>query len=225
MQALLRLEGVLEHMRGARHRSRDIAAAQVIIERDIGAATALEMFQIGESTRRPQHVMDQNVRLHGCDFVKHRRQLFILGRYQLRGLFGDMRITCQYGGDRLADKANFVEGKYRLIVKRRPVIGLRNERLYVFPGEDAIDARHGASCFGIDAANAPVRDGCARELAVQHAGQAQIMRVVGAPGDLGMNFEPRDVASDLIHGRTCCVSCANARRTARPTYTRNNSRL
>jgi len=48
MQALLRLERVLDHARGARQRGLDVTAPQVIVERDVGIGTALEMFQIGE---------------------------------------------------------------------------------------------------------------------------------------------------------------------------------
>ncbi len=77
MQALLGLEGVLEHMRGAGHRLVDIAAAQVIIERDVGAAAAFEMFQIGKSAGRAQHVVHQNIRRHRLDLVIDRRKFFI----------------------------------------------------------------------------------------------------------------------------------------------------
>ena len=140
MQALLRLERVFEHMIGFGHGGIGIAAPQMIIERDIGAAAALEMFQIGESAGRLEHVVDQDVGLHGLDFVIDRRQFLVFGGDQLHRLFGDMRIACQHHRDRLADMAHFVERQNRLIVESRAVIRLGDKLLDIGAGDDAIDA-------------------------------------------------------------------------------------
>ena len=101
----------------------------MIIERDIGAAAALEMLQVGEGAGRLEHVVDQDIGLHGLDFVIDRRQFLVFGGDQLHRLFGDMRIAGQHHRDRLADMAHFVERQDRLIVKGRAVVGFRDELL------------------------------------------------------------------------------------------------
>ena len=194
MQALLRLERVLEHVIGLGHGGLGIAAPQMIIERDIGAAAALEMFQVGEGAGRLEHVMHQNVGLHGLDFVIDRRQFLIFGGDQLHCLFGDMRIARQHDRDRLADMAHFVERQNRLIVKGRAVIGLGDQLLDVGAGDDAIDAGKLFGRLRVDADDAPMRHRRAEHFAVEHARQAQMMRVVGAAGDFGADFEAGNIA-------------------------------
>ena len=67
----------------------------------------------------------------------------------------------------------------------------------------------------VDADDAPMRHGAAEHFAMQHARQAQMMRVVGAAGDLGADFKAGNVSADLVHHATCRVSWPSARRTAR----------
>ena len=157
MQALLRLEGVLDHVRRARHRRVDVAPPQVIIERDIGVGAALEVLQIGESAGGFQHVVDDDVRLHRRDFVIDRRQFVVFDLDQLRGALGDMRIARQHGRDRLADMVHLVERQDRLIVKRRTVIGLANQLADILAGDDAMHAGDGSRGARVDAADAAVR--------------------------------------------------------------------
>ena len=44
----------------------------------------------------------------------------------------------------------------------------------------------------VDLADAAVRDGAAEDFSVQHARQAEIVRVFGAAGDLGAGLKPRE---------------------------------
>jgi hypothetical protein len=67
----------------------------------------------------------------------------------------------------------------------------------------------------IDAADAPVRHGRAKDLAVNHAGQAQVMGILGAAGHLGARFEARNSSPDLIHRRTYRALSSKAWRMAR----------
>ena len=127
MQALLRLERVLEHVVGAREGGVDVAAPQMIIERDVGAGLALEMLQIGERAGRLEHVVHDDVGLDRLDLVVDRRQLLVFGVDQLHRLLGDVRILGQHHGDRLADMAHLVEREDRLVVEGRAVIGLGDD--------------------------------------------------------------------------------------------------
>ena len=206
MQALLRLERVLEHAIGFGQGGVGVTAPQVIIESDIGAAAALEMLQIGESAGRLEHIVDQDVGLHGLDFVVDSGQFLIFGRDQLHRLFGNMRIAGQHHGDRLAHMAHFAERQNRLIVKGRSVIRLRDKLLNIGASDDAM---HAGKLFGrrrIDADDTSMRHRRAEHLAVEHVGQAQMMRVIGAAGDFGADFKTGNIASDLVHHATSRVS-------------------
>src|SRR5262249_59858896 len=105
--------------------------------------------------------------------------------------------------------------------------------------DDAVDARDLLGRAGVDRLDAVVRDGAAEDLRVQHAGQAQIVGVLGAPRDLVARLETRQRAADLAadraalnrRGRHQCApfparaDSLRAWRTARPTCTRISSRL
>ena len=85
-------EAVLENMVGAGKGGFDVAAPQLIIERDIGVAATLEMLEIGESAGWPQNIVDESVGLHRLDFVIDRRQFLVFGEISAR-LLGNMRIA------------------------------------------------------------------------------------------------------------------------------------
>ena len=144
--------------------------------------------------------MHQRIRLHRRQFVVDGRQLLILGRNQLRRLLRDMRIARQNRGHRLADIADFVESEDRLIVKGRPVIGLRNELADILAGDDAMHAGERPRRGGIDAPDHPMRHGRAEHFAVKHARQAHVVRVFGTAAHLGARFKPRQLSADLLHG-------------------------
>jgi hypothetical protein len=120
---------------------------------------------------------------------------------QLRGALGDMRVAGQHHGDRLADMAHLVQRQDGLIVKRRAVIRFGDNFSNILAGDDAMDAGDFPRCAGINVADAAVRHRRPRDFAVEHAGQAQIVHVVGAAGDLGAHFEARNLSPDLLHRR------------------------
>ena len=205
MQALLGLERVFDYAIGAGESLINVAAPQMIVERDIGSLAAFKVFQIGERPGRPQHVVHQRVGRHGGDLVINRGQLLIVRRDQLRGLLGHMRIARQDRRDRFADVAHFVERQDRLIVERGTIVRLGNELADVFAGDDAMHAGKRPRRLRVDAANAPVRHRRAKNLAVEHAGQAQVMRIFRAATDLGAHLKARHVPADLIHGRSSVI--------------------
>ncbi len=209
---LLRLEDVLEHVVGFVEAPRGVAVSELIIERDIGVSATREMLQIGEGARGPQNVMDdRGFGLRRLDFVEHGRQLFVVGAYRLHGALGDVGIVREHDGDRLADIANFFQRQDRLVVKGGAVIRVGNEFLDVVAGDDGEDAVLGACRVGVDRADAAVRNGRAENLAGEHAGNAQIMDVLGAARHLCARFQSRYRPANLLHG----ARFPNASRTAR----------
>ena len=118
----------------------DVAAPQMKVERDVGAALALEVLEVGKRPGRLQHVVDDGLRGHRLDLVEHRRQLVIFRVDQLHRRVGDVRIGREHDRDRLADMAHLVDGEDRLVVEGRPVIGLGDDGLDVVGGDDALDA-------------------------------------------------------------------------------------
>jgi len=135
----------------------DVAAPQLEVERDIGVGAALEVFQIGKRAGGFERVVDDDVRRHRRDLVVDRRQFVVFDLDQLRGVFGDVRIARQHGGDRLADMVHLVERQDRLIVKRRTVIGLRDQLADILAGDDAMHAGDGLCGARVDGADAAVR--------------------------------------------------------------------
>ena len=104
VQYFLGAERMLEHIRRRRESLVDIAAPQLEIERDVGPFAALEVLEVGESTRWPQFIVHQRL-VFGClDLVENRRQLIVVRHDLLRGLIGDMRIAGKYNGDRFANE-------------------------------------------------------------------------------------------------------------------------
>ena len=64
-------------------------------------------------------------------------------------------------------------------------------------GHDAMDARKFFRCAGVDRLDAAVRDGAAKDFAMQHARQAHGVGIFGATGDLVARLEARQRAADL----------------------------
>ena len=197
MQAFLGAEFVLEDVGGFGKRLVDVAAAQFGIEREVGVFLALEMFEVGEAAGGLQFIVHIGRRRHRLDFVVDRRQLLIFGDDRVRRGFRDMGIGGEHDGDRLADEAHFVDGQDRLVVERRPVIGIGDDLADVIRGDDAENAGDFLRRGRVDRLDAAVRHGGTKNLAVQHAGQPHQMGVFGAAGDLLAAFEARHRAADL----------------------------
>ena len=201
MQHLLGAERVLEHVRGLGKALLDVAAPQLEVERHVGVLAAGEVLEVGERAGGLELVVHVDLGVERLDLVVDRRQLLVLGGDLLHGLLGDVRIGREHHRDRLADEPHLLVGEDRLVVERRAVIRVRDHGLDVVDGDDAVDAGHLLRRAGVDRLDAAVRDRAAEDLGVQHAGQAQIVGVLGAPRDLVARFEPRQRAADLAADR------------------------
>ncbi len=197
VQALLRAEFVLEHVRRVRKGLVDVAEPQLSVQREVGVLQPLEMLEVGKRAGRLEFVVHIDRRGHRLDFVVDSRQLFVFGDDRLRGGFGDVGIGGEHHGHRLADEPHLVDRQNRLIVERRTVIGIGDHLAHVVGGDDAKNARHRLRGAGVDRLDAAVCDGAAKDLAVQHPGQPHHMRVLGAAGDLLACFEAWNRAADL----------------------------
>jgi len=56
----------------------DVAASQMVVERDIGIALASKMLQIGEHAGRLQRLMHESRRGQGLDLIENRRKLLVI---------------------------------------------------------------------------------------------------------------------------------------------------
>ena len=95
VQHLLGLELVLELVLGRGVGLVEVAAAQLVVERDVGVLGVLEMLEIGEGAGRLELVVHVDLRGQRLDLVIDRRQFFVFGGDELYRLLGDVRI----GGD------------------------------------------------------------------------------------------------------------------------------
>ena len=200
MQRLLRTELVLEPVGGGGIGLVEIAAAQPVVERDIGALDPFEVLEIGEGAGRLELVV--HIDLGGCrlDLVEDRGQFLVFGGDELYRLVGNVRVGGDHGGDRLADEAHLLVRQDRLVVEGRPVIGIGDHLHDVVDGDDMEDARHLLRRAGVDRLDAAMRHGAAKQLRHQHTGQPHGVDVFGAAGDLVARFQPRNGAADLGTG-------------------------
>ena len=194
---LLGAERVLEDVVGGGERLPGVAAAQVVVERDVGVLAPLHVLQVGEGAGRLELVVHDRLRGHRLDLVVDRGQLLVLGDDEVRRLLGDVRIGREHDRDRLADVAHLVDREDRLVVERRAVVRLGDDGADVVGGDHAVHAADRLRGADVDALDATVRDGAAEDLAVEHPRQAQVVDVLRAPGDLLPRLEPRDRAADL----------------------------
>ncbi len=120
MQALLGVEGVLEHMRRRGKAASTSPRRGARVDRHVGRVDIFQMLEVGEASGRAQLVVHIDLRGHGFDLVVDRRHLLVFGDdLRDRGL-GDMGIARNHRGDRLADEAHLVEREDRLIVEGGP---------------------------------------------------------------------------------------------------------
>ena len=198
MQHLLGAEAVLEHMIGFSEGLLHISATQMEIQRDVGVAFVFEMFQVGKGARRLQHLVHHGFRVHRLDFVEHRRQFFVFGNNQLRRRFGDMRISGQHQRHRFTDVMHLVDRQNWLVVEGRAVIRLGDQFADVGRGVDRINARHCLRRSNIDIEQARVRHRAAMDLAVQHAGEPQVVHILRFTRYFGARL---DAGNRLADGR------------------------
>ncbi len=147
---LLGAEGVLEDMRRLGKCLLGVAAPQLEIERHIGALAAFEMLEIGKSTRRLEHVVDDGLGRNRLDLVHHRRQFIEFGHDEPRRFLGHMRVLGQDHGHRFADVPHLVDRQDRLVVEGRAVIGVGNDPADVVAGVDRKNAGTRLRRRGVD---------------------------------------------------------------------------
>ncbi len=131
MQHLLGAEGMFEHVCRGSEGLVHIATPQPEIESNIGALAALEVLEIGESPGGLEFVVYHYLVFRRLDLVENRGQFFVVGNNLLYRLLCDMRIARKHDRNRLPDKVHLVDGKDRLIVKRRTVIRIRDYLAHV----------------------------------------------------------------------------------------------
>ena len=136
VQHLLGAELVLELVLGGGVGLVEVAAAQPVVEREVGVLGALEVLEVGEGAGGLELLMHVDVRRQRLDLVVDRRQLLVFGGDELHRLLGDVRIGGDDGGDRLADEAHLLVREDRLVVERRPVIGTLQHLHHVVDGDD-----------------------------------------------------------------------------------------
>jgi hypothetical protein len=171
--------------------------------------------------------MDDGLRGHRFDLVVDRGQFLVVGVNQLRRLLRDMRVLRQHHGHRLAHVMHLAERQDRLVVEGGAIIGLRDDLEDVLAGIDAEDAGYRRRIRRVDGFDPALRHRAAKDLGVQHAGNPHRVDVFRPTRHLVAGFETRDRMPD--HRGSPCrhqpASPSSARRTARATVTRNNSRL
>jgi hypothetical protein len=187
---------MLEDMIRLVERTLDVAAAQAVVQRDVGVALALQVLEIGERSGRLEDIVHDRLRGHRLDLVVHRGQRLVLDIDQRSRFFRDVRIGRQHQRDRLAGVAHLAEREYGLIVERRPVVRVGNDGADVLARDDAVHALDGLCRRDVDALDAPVRDRAAEDLPVQHPRQLQVMHVLGPPGHLRLAFEAGNGTAD-----------------------------
>ena len=226
VQHLLRLELVLELVRGGGIGLVEVAAAQPVVEREVGVLGVLQMLEVGEGAGGLELVVDIDLRGQRIDLVIDRRQFLVFGGDELHRLLGDVRIGGDHGGDRLADEAHLLVRQDRLVVERRAVIGTGQHLHHVVDGDDVEHARQLLRGAGVDRLDLAVGHRAAEQLGMQHARHPHGVGVFGAAGDLVAAFEARHRAADLradlgavrIEGRDHqCVPPSRASRMARRT--------
>ena len=115
VQHLLGAEFVLEHLapgcRGVRERRVHVAFAQLVVQRNVGAAHPLEVLEVRKRSGRLEFVMHEDFVRCGFDLVIDRRQFLVVGDDQRRGILGDMRIVGQHHRHRLADIMHLADAR------------------------------------------------------------------------------------------------------------------
>ena len=133
-------ERVLEDAIGFGEPFGDVAAAEVRIERDVGAGPAGQVLEIRKHPCRPQLVMnDRRVGTRGGDLVEHGIERLVLNLDQVRRFFGEMGIGGERHRDRLAHVPNLPMRQNRLVVECRSVVGVGHQREHVLNRDDGVN--------------------------------------------------------------------------------------
>ncbi len=98
---------MLELVRGGGIGLVEVAAAQDVIEREVGVLGVLEVHEVGEGAGGLELVVDIGFRRQRIDFIVDRGQFLVFGGDELHRLVGDVRVGRDHGGHRLADERTF----------------------------------------------------------------------------------------------------------------------
>ena len=120
------------------------------------------MFQIGKGTGWLQLIMDVDIRGQRLDLVIDRGKLFVFGCNQLDRLLSDVGVAGEYRSDRLADEPYLLVGEDRLIMKRWPIVRVRQYLQHIVDGDDVEHARYFLRCVGFDRLDATMRHRAAK---------------------------------------------------------------
>ena len=114
----------------------EVSAAQLIAQSRIGVPGTFQVFQIGKGTGWLQLIMDVDIRGQRLDLVIDRGKLFVFGCDKLDRLLSDVRVAGEYRSDRLADEPDLLVGEDRLIMKRWPIVRVRQYLQHIVDGDD-----------------------------------------------------------------------------------------
>src|SRR6185437_5455362 len=219
MQPLLGAKGMFEDARSGREGLVHIATPQPEIESNIGALAALEVLEIGESPGRLEFVVYHYLVFRRLDLIENRGQFFVVGSNLLYRLLRDMRIARENDRNRLPHEVYLVDGKDRLIVKRRTVIWIRDYLAHVFAGVNGKDPRQLTRRTDIHCLDTAMCHGAAKNPRMQHAGHLHDVCVFSAAGDFFACLDARQRSANLsagsgrCHHATSCIAARTARAT------------
>ena len=117
-------------------------------------------------------------------------------------LEGSELVDGDHGGHWIADEADAVDGE-RVFVLADRQNAVRNRK--VFSGQDEQHAGTRERTAGVDGHDARVRNGRAKELAVHHARQHDVVREARLAGDLRASVDAAAGRADdaLVDARHC----------------------
>jgi len=114
----------------------EVSTAQLVAQSRVGVPGASQVLQIGKGTGWLQFIMDVDIRGQRLDLVIDGGKLLVFGGDELDRLLGDVGVSGEYRSDRLADEPYLLVGEDRLIMERRPIVGIGQHLQYVVDGDD-----------------------------------------------------------------------------------------
>ena len=123
---------------------------------------------------------DGRILVHRLERIDDNREGLVLDLDQVRGVGGDIAVGGDDEGDLLVLEQDLAVGEHHLDVAGEGRHPGQIDALEILGGEDREDARHGLGLGRVDLHDAGVGVARAMEVAVQHAGQLDVVDVVAA---------------------------------------------